>query len=205
MNYIDIRELPKCVRDVLKKVIGWKRNEIPFELIERISLRRSSTLRYNRGFAILINLDTGAYRIGIGSYGGSNQSFNTIIDDCDFRFKFPANYVIIKGEHGTNGVYATLYMRPDNTLALIGSDEDHEDRKYKILKICQNITFPTKNVLLAGSKPIDLRDLIKSSMLVSYKDNKTKQESLRITKLGKKCIKRYEAMYPHKVYKRISR
>ena len=200
MNYIDVRELPKCVRDVLKNVLGWRKSEITFELAEKISLRHSASLRYNRGFAILIDLRTGKYRVGVGSYGGSNQSFSTIVDDCDFRFKFPSHYVIIKGEHGTNGSYAVLYMRPDSALPIVGSTDDKEDRQYKILKIYQNTNGNSRDILLSGSKVTDFRDLLKAALLMHYKDNKTKKEDFKLTKRGKKFVKHYETMYPHKVY-----
>ncbi len=200
MNYIDIRELPKCVRDVLKKV-GWIKQEISFELVEHISLRQSTALRYNRGFAVIVNIKTGKHRIGIGSYGGSNQMFKTIIDDCDYRFTFPAHYVIIKGEHGAGGSYATLYMRPDSALPVVGSEDDQEDRQYKILKIYQNTAYGnTRNILLSGSKPADLRDLLRSAMIVYCKEPKTKEEGFKITKRGRKFVKKYETMFPHKVY-----
>lgn len=194
--YVNVRELPRCVREVLKKV-GYKKKEISYSLDERISLQHSASLRYNRGFTAIIDLISGKYRIGLGSFGGTNQFQKTIVDDCTMKFKFPASFVILCGEHGNGGNLSTMTMRPDGALALVGSEDDIEDRLYKILKIYKKVTGDQRDDLLCAVSPYDIREALKIGYLSQLPRNLFEY---RLTKRGKVFVKRYEEDFPHKIY-----
>lgn len=200
--YVDVRELPKCCKEVLKR-IGFNRKEIQLETAERVSLRHPVSLPYNRGFCVLVNLTSGKYRVGVGSYGGTNQFHTTIVDDCNFKFRLPSNFILIKGEHGSNGSFATMTMCPSGALPFVGSEDDCEDRMYKLLKIFYKTNGNRRSELLGSVKQLDIRDAIKLSFLAKggmsietliYQNF----NSLKITKRGKKFIRKYESMFPHK-------
>ena len=191
-KYIDIRELPKIIQKVLCKV-GYMRKEITYNIVNLISLRHAPSLRYHRGFSALINLETGKYKIGVGSYGGTNQYSNTIVDDCNIEFKFPASYVIIKGEQGASGSYASMYMCPDGALPINTSEEDIEDRIYKILKIFKCAPKHKVEALAKSARVLDISDAINNSLIVMKKNM-----FYATTKKGKKFIHRYELMFPEK-------
>jgi hypothetical protein len=193
--YVDVRELPKCVKEVLRK-IGFNKKEIPFDTAERVTLRHLVSLPYNRGFSIIINLSNGKYRVGIGSYGGTNQFHTTIVDDCNYKFRLPSNFILIKGEHGSNGSFATMTMRPGGALPFVGSEDDCEDRMYKLLKIFFKTSGNRRIELLGEIKPLDIKDAIKLNFL-AYVGSMT-TGNLKITKRGKKYIRKYEELFPGK-------
>lgn len=193
--YVDVRELPKCVKEVLRR-IGFNKREITFDTAERVTLRHLVSLPYNRGFSIIVNLSNGKYRVGVGSYGGTNQFHTTIVDDCNYKFKLPPNFLLIKGEHGSNGSFATMTMRPGDALPFASSEEDCEDRMYKLLKIFFKTTGRKRDEMLGTIKPLDIKDAIKLNFL-SYVGSMATSH-LKITKKGKKYIRQYEELFPSK-------
>lgn len=192
--FVDVRELPRCVKEILKR-IGFNKREISFERAQKISLRCPITLPYNRGFCILLNLTSGKYKIGLGSFGGTNQFTKTIVDDCGYHFNIPENFIIIKGEHGQSGTWATLTMRPEEALPFVGLEEDCHDRMYKILKVLHKTAGKRRDELIKGFRPADISDGVKLSYIAVR--GRT-SDYLKITKRGKKFIRQYEELFPNK-------
>ena len=191
--FVDVRDLPKCIKEILKK-IGFNKREIAFERAQRISFKQPISLPYNRGFAILVNLTSGKYKIGLGSFGGTNQYTQTIVDDCSYHFNLPENVALVKGEHGENGTLAILTMRPEGALPFVGLQDDYEVRTYKILKVLHNSTGKRRNELMRGFRSVDINDCIKLSLLNVC----GKSDYPKLTKRGKKFIRQYEELYPDK-------
>lgn len=193
MIYVDVKDLPKPVRIILKR-IGFSRKEVQFDTSSDISLRIPTMLRYNRGFCAIVDVANSRYRIGFGSYGGTNQFQKTIVDDCNYRFKIPHSHLVIKGEQGDNGCYATIIGRPDGIFKPNGSDADEEDRIYRILKICKEYSGDKRDRSLEQCKLVDISTILDLGYMVYHKE-----ETLKITKRGKRFIKKYENLFPHKV------
>ena len=195
MQFVDVYDLPKPLKDVLYK-IGYKKKEIAIQSNDKVCLGTSSVLRYNRGFAAVIDLLNDKYRIGYGSYGGSNQHFRTIIDDCPYNFQFPAHVVVITGEQGANGNYATLTVNPESNLSFFKNAEPKEYRIYKVAKIYMTAFRVRKDELLKNEKirVIDISDAVKASVLVENKNG------LKITKRGKKFVKYFEMQHPDRKF-----
>lgn len=187
----DIRTLPKCIKEVLRRV-GYARNEIEIEKTDKMSLRRVPCLRYNRGFSAIVDLHSGRYRIGVGSFGGSNQCFSTIVDDCDHEFEFPSHIAIVKGEHGDCGNYAKILIHPDGPISVPEVEDEQEDRIYRLLKIYKSTSGKKREKWLIGMHAMDLRDAMKLGLIQIFSNGGAK-----VTKRGKKYIRKYEASFPH--------
>ena len=183
--------MPGVLRHVLNR-IGFKEKEIVLNTVSEFSLKHDVSIRYNRGFCAVINMPLGKYKIGYGAFGGSNQNFKTIVDDCDYKFKLPKYYAVIKGEHRGNNVYAQLYMRSDADLPNSLNDESFDYRVYKLMKIYKLYTGAERREKLFTASTMDLHAAIKESMLAARKNG------YKITKRGKKFIKRFEEMNPTK-------
>lgn len=65
-----------------------------------------------RGFAILVNLETGERKRFTGSWGGSNMFVRTAVDDSSGVGALPPNGAVIKGSMGYPRTFATLYVHP---------------------------------------------------------------------------------------------
>ena len=198
MLYLDTRELPKCIRVVLKK-LGYFKREITVEYNDKVSLKNYSSLRYNRSFAAIVDLKTSKHVIGYGLAGGTNQFTTRIVDDCDHKFVFPSTYVVIKGESGDNGCYASLVVRTDCPITFQSSTEDWLDRIYKILKIYLRIQEPMRHVLLKGFKSLDIKDAMDNGLIALNSNRNILLQEVKITKKGKKFIARVENMFPEKM------
>lgn len=114
--YAQVKELPECLQSALASV-GYGRKDIKVDIAEEASLFVGGGNGY-RGFAIVVDLSTGARQTLWGSWGGSNAFTpnNRVDSDSKSRVLGP-NVAVIKGsEGGGKPVYATLTIGPANVV-----------------------------------------------------------------------------------------
>lgn len=78
-----------------------------------------------RGFVIIVNLDTGARDGKVGSWGGNGLGGTSPVD-VDAPIEIPANGVVIKGQTGYPRTFARIYAHPDAFGRMLPSGEPAE-------------------------------------------------------------------------------
>lgn len=131
MPYQLVSELPECLINALKFVAYGSRD---IEILPR----EKTAISYaggdgRRGFAILVNLSTGEYKIHYGSWGGAN-AFNTKnqVDLNTQDYPIPENGAVILGSEG-NKTFATIYLNPKNVLAALPEGDVLSDLDRKVM------------------------------------------------------------------------
>lgn len=112
-HHVAVKVLPPVVQRALRD-LGYGRRDIEVRAADAVSVRESGGDGY-RGFACIINMSTGDYKIMRGSWGGANPwSTRNQVDMDEGRHSIPPNGAVIKGtEGGGRPVYAVLYVNPD--------------------------------------------------------------------------------------------
>lgn len=115
MVYGPVRELPDCIRRALKSV-GYGSRDINIETAEKISIIQAGC-DGQRGFVILVNLESGEYTLQKGSWGGSN-CFNpdNPVDLDDNEYSIPVNGAVIRGSEGYPRTFARITLHPNNMI-----------------------------------------------------------------------------------------
>src|SRR5690606_23523198 len=123
----------------------------------------------------------------------------TIVDDCDAEFSFPNYYLVIKGEHGAPGEEgnARIIIHPDGPLKLQSLSIPFEERVYIITKIffCLfNRRAEALKELQFSSICSDILEIVGIGLLEMKPREKQvgNLDLIRVTKMGKKYIKRFE-------------
>lgn len=117
--YIQVKDLPSVIISQLSG-IGYACKDIKVQVTESIDLFCSGG-NGSRGFAIVVNLDTGETKRFTGSWGGANM-FNPSnrVDVDTSSHVIPLNGAVIKGSEG-NRVYATVYVSASNIVKALQS------------------------------------------------------------------------------------
>ena len=86
-----------------------------------------------RGFAVLVDIETGKNKTMFGSWGGAN-AFNqeNQVDLNDQEYPIPENGAVILGSEG-NTTFATIYLNPKNILAALPVANSLSDDERKIM------------------------------------------------------------------------
>jgi len=110
--YVETKTLSTHLQAALKS-LGYGRKDIKVIAEETTSLASSGGDGY-RGFACLVNLDTGERKTLQGSWGGSNMFVKTVVDDSTQNIQLPAHGAVIQGHRGgTTPVWAQLHVSPE--------------------------------------------------------------------------------------------
>lgn len=80
-----------------------------------------------RGFVIILNVDTGKYQRVMGSWGGASPFSNSPVDGTDERIDIPTNGVVIIGSMGHPRTFARIYANPAAMGNLLPSGEQSEE------------------------------------------------------------------------------
>ena len=125
--HVAVRDLPPTLQRALKEV-GYARRDVEVRARESVTLQDMGGDGY-RGFASIVNLETGATKVLRGSWGGPNPwSRDNAVDLDDRKHAIPLNGAVVQGrEGGTSGVYATVTVNPGNVSTLLPSKPELTD------------------------------------------------------------------------------
>lgn len=117
--YVDVRDLPPTLRKALKEV-SYGRKNIEVKAQPTVVLSTAGGDGY-RGFASIVNLETGQSAVTYGSWGGANPwARDNAVDNDRTRYAIPMNGAVIIGvEGGSSPVYATVTVNPDTMPTLL--------------------------------------------------------------------------------------
>lgn len=126
------KELPDAIRQALKAV-GYRGRDIAVVPQATVSLNPYAG-DGERGFAVLVNLATGASKVVRGDWGGSSPVGGPSIDQDRGDHPLPRDGVAIVGSAGGRGTYATIYVHPDSIVPLLPGDVEMSEREAGILR-----------------------------------------------------------------------
>jgi hypothetical protein len=136
-QYVDVKELPASVRDVLK-VIKYGRRDISVSSATTYQLAGASQ-DGRKEFVAAVNLATGRHKIEYGSWGGPNMFNPGNQVDMDMTPRpIQENMVVVSGSVGGGPTYASLSVHPKNLQKLLGSGDEVElsDEEKSALRLC---------------------------------------------------------------------
>ena len=137
--YADVRDLPPVVQRALRSA-GYRGSNI--RIVTSETFRRNNTpFEGNRGYNLYVNLATNKYDSEVGSWGGSNMFQERGGDSDQTPRKIPNNVLVIKGEKGGRGSFATIYVNPKTVTPLLpdSGGDDLTDDERSALKIIKSI------------------------------------------------------------------
>lgn len=120
--HVEVKELSAGLRAVLARV-AYHRADIAVEAAETVDVHVAGGSG-RRGFAFVVNLDTGAFEGRMGSWGGQNMFVRGPVDDGEV-VSLPENGAVVKGTTG-NGTYARIFAHPAAFGRLLPSGEAEE-------------------------------------------------------------------------------
>lgn len=129
---VAVKELPDAIRKALKEV-GYRSRDIGVVPQATVSLNPYAG-DGERGFAVLVNLSTGASKLVRGDWGGSSPVGGPSIDQDRGDHPLPRDGVAIVGSSGGRGTYATIYVHPDSVVPLLPGDVEMSEREASILR-----------------------------------------------------------------------
>lgn len=191
--YTKLTDLPDTIQSALNKLSYYKK-DISIEVAESVSPFVGGG-DGQRGFCVILDIVTGQSEIKMGSWGGSNAFSPNNQVDCDTEsYKIPANMAVIKGSQGTDRVYATLYLSPDNVIKALPVRIELEPRLKWILYGYKGLTSAgRKNEYDRNNDKPNANDLKKLVDMGLLKQNKA--GVCQITTEGKNVFKPLETVY----------
>lgn len=132
MTHVATRELPECLQSALRSC-GYARKDIPC-----IARETASMVGYSgegrKAFVVLVDLATGRTESHEGSWGGANMfnPSNAVDLDTAERPIIPG-MAVIKGTRGYHGVFADIYLHPENVAKLLPAKPEVTEREASIL------------------------------------------------------------------------
>jgi hypothetical protein len=171
--------LPGVLRKALKDV-GYRSRDISVVPQVRVNLNPYAG-DGERGFAVLVNLSTGATKTVHGDWGGYSPAGGPSIDRDRGEHPLPRDGVAIVGSSGGRGTYATIYVHPDSVVPLLPGDVEMTDREAGILR-SMGYTSSYRKELFADMKvqPSDVDALVKRGWIA-----RNKAGALSLTTAGK--------------------
>jgi len=109
-TYVEVKTLSPIVRSALDG-IDYGARDIQVVPCSSVSLQVCGGAG-QRGFAVLLDLATGASKSFGGSWGGSNMFVSSIVDDSSDSGTLPPGGCVIKGTRGHPRTFATIYVHP---------------------------------------------------------------------------------------------
>lgn len=133
-THIEVKTLPATVQAALKAA-GYHRKDVAVKASPTFRLESSFGDGY-RGFAVAINMGTGETKTLHGSWGGPNMFVAAQVDHDERDHQIPVNGAAFVGQQGGGRpVSGTLYVRPDQVVALLPAAEPVSERERDLLAI----------------------------------------------------------------------
>ena len=147
--HIKVNDLPVAIRSALTNA-GYHTKDISVEVTESTSLYCSGGTG-SRGFAIVVNLDTGESKRLNGSWGGANMFNPTNAVDLDQTLHtIPMNGAVIKGRQGEK-VYATVYVSQANIVKALDAPKlELTEVEKGILKVLNGVNASYRKEYIFG-------------------------------------------------------
>lgn len=128
------RDLPPVLQSVLKE-IGYNKRDI--SIVPRTSYSVQSLANDGeKAFTAMVNLRTGEYRVVWGSWGG--EGFGNAVDRDRTSRPIPDDGAVIQGSKGYHGVWAQIYLNPQNLSAMLPAPTDLTPVEKKALRIVKD-------------------------------------------------------------------
>lgn len=122
--YVEVKELLPAIRDALASV-RYGASDVKVIAAHDVEATSEGNAG-SRGFAIVVNLDTGARKSMVGSWGGGNMFTSSPVDDGSERVTLPENGAVIKGTMGYPRTFATVYAHPNAIGRFLPSGDEPE-------------------------------------------------------------------------------
>lgn len=187
--HVKTRELPAPVQAALREV-GYKRPDIGVEARDSIVMSDSGGAGY-RAFAIVINLETGKYKIEYGSWGGANMFTRNAVDSDDKSYPIPPNGAVVTGEEGGGQpVSASVYVSPQTLVPMLPSGAELTDREKSIMRLMSYTSAYRKQEMeRQGIEPAEVDALVSRGLL-----KRSKAGAVSVTLAGKNAAESQEGL-----------
>jgi hypothetical protein len=137
---VPLQDLPDPLRAALSAV-GYRKRDVRIEQGTSFSPSEASAFfEGNRGYLVLVNLQTGQRKTFEGSFGGPSPNTQTLVDDDHSTHPIPSGFAVILGESGGRGNLAHIRMHPDN-FAKDMLPENKQDLSEKEKSALNAVTF----------------------------------------------------------------
>lgn len=183
--FVATSALPNVFRSALKE-IGYHKSDISVTGAVESPL---STMggEGSKGFAVIVNVESGEYKVSWGSWGGANIANPGNAVDCDHRFyQIPPNGAVILGSIGGHGTYASILANPAILAPLLPPPSTLSEKQKGILRAY-------KSLKSGPYRQTALQDLLctKQDIALLVSDGYLKESSngaIQITTKGKNAI-----------------
>jgi hypothetical protein len=120
--HVEVKDLTPAIRKALEGVRYGARDieVLPAETFTPYS----EGGRGQRGFTLVLNLETGESKTVRGSWGGSNMFVQSPVDHSTEALPLPQTGVVIKGTTGHPRTFATIYAHPAAVGRFLPSGDD---------------------------------------------------------------------------------
>lgn len=183
--YVQVNDLPRPIQRALEAV-AYHCKDITIEAAEEISVSVAGGAG-ERGFAILVNLDNGEFKISRGSWGGANIfNPNNAVDLDDRLHKIPLNGAVIKGSEG-NSTFAYVYVNPQNLAPMLPKRAEVSEKESMILACFKGLKsgdYRQQALRRLGTTEAEITSLVDRGFLKRNKGGAT-----QITTEGKNAAK----------------
>jgi hypothetical protein len=190
-QYVNTRELPACVRSVLERY-SFRRDSIEVRASETFSAAHFTVWEGNRSFTAIVALDGSGETVeSVGSWGGANPFETRQVDVDDRKRELPPGYVVIQGESGGRGAFATLIAHPSTFAPLLGSGDRPElsaDEKTALLVIKGYTSAGRKEFFERKGWPYEKRESVLNALASKGLVERNKAGATKITTSGRNAV-----------------
>jgi hypothetical protein len=190
-KYVNTRDLPACVRSVLERN-GFRRDSIEVKASETFTVARFTVYEGNRSFTAIVALDGSNETVeSQGSWGGANPFETRQVDVDDRKRDLPPGYVVVQGESGGRGAFATLIAHPSTFAPLLGAGDTVEltaDEKAALLVIRSYTSAGRKEFFERHRWTTDRRENVLNALASKGFVERNKAGATKITTAGRNAV-----------------
>jgi hypothetical protein len=193
--YVQINQLPTVIVQALKSV-EINKNDIKLQVSETVKIMQAGGAG-RRGFATIINLQTGEFKTTLGSWGGANM-FNpgNLVDLDDSSHSLEMNVCALTGYVGES---ATLHVFPNNLQAFISTNNvELTPAQEYVLAVYSGFTSAYRKELISRKKLNFLQVAKELEEKKLLKVNKAGAAS--ITTEGKNVVESMKLVRKHNIF-----
>lgn len=177
--HVPVRELPDALRAALKTV-GYGAKDVGVTPQEAVTPNAYAG-EGQRGFVIIVNLETGKRETLGGDWGGGGMSIKPI-DAASQDVRIPPNGAVIIGTEGHPRTMASIYVHPDVIAKLLPPTAAVTDREQMILRTIRSLTSAGRKEVFGDQRvqPAEVDALVARGLLA-----RSKAGAVSITTAGK--------------------
>lgn len=185
--HVAVRELPDALRAALKAV-GYGAKDVGVTPQDAVTPNAYAG-EGQKGFVVIVNLETGKRETLGGDWGGGGMSLKPI-DAASQDVRIPPNGAVIIGTEGWPRTMASIYVHPDGIARLLPPAAAVTDREQLILRTIRSLTSAGRKEVFGREKvtPAEIDALVARGLL-----RKTKAGAVSITTDGKNVAEGQEA------------